>query len=79
VPELSLEEFVFSAPDEAVRAPAMPACRRASISEPTEFTISLKEYADMVAAACPLCGHMEVQGDREEGEIPKTSNHFHVM
>jgi hypothetical protein len=42
VPELSLEEFVFSAPDEAVRAAERPARRRAPIPGPTEFMISLK-------------------------------------
>jgi hypothetical protein len=68
VPELSLEECIFSAPDEAVRAADRPACRRTPTPEPTEFVISLKAYVDKAAATCPLCGHREVQGDREEGK-----------
>jgi hypothetical protein len=68
VPELSLEEFIFSATGEAVRAAEKSACRRAPIPGPTEFAISLKGYVDKIAASCPLCGHMKVQGDREEGE-----------
>jgi hypothetical protein len=41
-PELSLEEFVFSAPNEAVRAAESPARRRAPIPGATEFAIILK-------------------------------------
>jgi hypothetical protein len=70
VPELSLEEFVFSASDEAVMAAETPARRRAPIPGPTEFEISLKAYVDKIAATCPSSGHREVQGDREEGENP---------
>jgi hypothetical protein len=40
--ELSLEEFVFSTPDEAVRAAERPACRRAPILGPPGFAISVK-------------------------------------
>jgi hypothetical protein len=38
------------------------------ISGPHEFAMNLKAFTDKVAATCPLCGHREVQGDREEGE-----------
>jgi hypothetical protein len=68
VPELSLEEFVFLAPDEAVKAAERPACRRVPIPGPTEFAISLKADVDKVAATCPLCGHRDIQRDRKEGE-----------
>jgi hypothetical protein len=51
-----------------VIAAERPALRRAPIPEPTEFAISLKAYVDKVAASCPLYGHREVLGDREEGE-----------
>jgi hypothetical protein len=68
MPELSLEEFVFSAPDEAVRATERPAGRRAPIPGATEFAISLKVSVDKVAAICSFCGPREVQGHREEGE-----------
>jgi hypothetical protein len=66
VPELSLEEFIFSAASEAMREAEMSARRRAPIPGPTEFAISLKTYVDKVAATCPLSGHREVQGDRKE-------------
>jgi hypothetical protein len=68
VPELSLEEFVFSAPDQAVRAAERSVRRRAPIPGPTEFEMSLKAYVEKGAATCSLYGHREVQGDREEGE-----------
>jgi hypothetical protein len=64
----SLERFIFSGPDEAVRAAERPARRRAPIPEPTEFAISLKAYVDKAAVTCLLCGQKEVQRDREEGE-----------
>jgi hypothetical protein len=53
LPELSLEDVIFSAPDEAVRAAERPASRRAPIPGPIEFTISLKADVDTVAATCP--------------------------
>jgi hypothetical protein len=68
MPRLLLEEFVFSAPDEASRATENPARRRAPIPGPTEFAVNLKAYVEKIAASCPLCGHREVQRDREEGE-----------
>jgi transcription elongation factor Elf1 len=68
VPELSLEEFVFFAPDEAVSASERRTRQRAPIPGPTEFAISLKAFVGTVALNCPLCGHREVQGHREERE-----------
>jgi hypothetical protein len=44
VPELSLEEFVFSAPDESGTAAEKPARRKAPIPAPTESAISLKAW-----------------------------------
>jgi hypothetical protein len=63
VPELFQEDFLFSTPDEPVRA-----AERAPIPGPIESAISLKAHVDKVAATCPLCGQRKVQGDREEGE-----------
>jgi hypothetical protein len=71
VRELSLEKFVFSAPDEPVRAAERPARRRTLIPGSTKFAISLKAHLDKVASTCPLCRHRNVQGDREEGENPE--------
>jgi hypothetical protein len=68
VPELSLEEFVFSLSDESVRSVETPTRRRALIPGPTEFAISLKAYVHKVAAIRPLCGYRDVQGGREKGE-----------
>jgi hypothetical protein len=64
----SLEQFIFSAPGEAVRAAERLARRKTPIPGPTEFAISLKAYVDKIAATCPLGGHKEVQRDGEEGE-----------
>jgi hypothetical protein len=77
--ELSMEQFAFNAPDKALRAAARPARRRAPIPGPTEFAISFKQCIEKVAAACPLCGHTEVQEDREKDKIPKTLNHMRGM
>jgi hypothetical protein len=75
VSEASLEEFVFSPPDEAVR----PARRREPILGPTEFAISLKTHVDKVVATCPLSGHGEVREIAKGEKIRKISNHFHVV
>jgi hypothetical protein len=53
VPELSLEEFFFSVPDEAVRAAERPVRQRASIPGSSEFAINLKAYVDNAATTCP--------------------------
>jgi hypothetical protein len=68
VPELSLEEFVFSALDEAVRAAERPTRQRTPIPGPTEFRICLKAYVGTVVTTCPFYVYREVQGDREEGK-----------
>jgi hypothetical protein len=67
VPELYLEEFVCSAPNEVARAVERPTSLRASIPGPTEFAISLKAYSGKIAATCCLWRHREVQRDRKKG------------
>jgi hypothetical protein len=68
VPELYLEQFVFSAPNEVVRAAERSTRLRASIPGPTEFAIRLKAYIGKTAATCCPRGHREVQRDREKEE-----------
>jgi hypothetical protein len=67
-----MEEFSFAAPNEAVRAAERPAHRRAPIPGSTEFVIRLKACIDKIAATRPLCGHMDVQEDREQRQNPES-------
>jgi hypothetical protein len=69
-----LEEYIFCAHDEAMRAAERPARRRAPIPGPNEFAINLKAYADKAPAIYFLWGHREVQGDRNKEIIPQTSS-----
>jgi hypothetical protein len=74
--ELSLEEFVFSAPDEAAMAAERPAHRRAPIPGPTEFVISSKAPVDKIVVTCPLCGIGRFGKIAKREKKPKTSNPF---
>jgi hypothetical protein len=76
LPELPLEEPLFSDVDEVARIAGSSGRRRAPISGPAELAISLWEYVDQVAGACPLCGYADVKKECEKEESHQIAKNF---
>jgi hypothetical protein len=68
MPEIGLEDDVFSGLPEVPLPAGRAGHRRAPIPRPIEFVINLKVYVDKVAGTCSLCGHIEIEEEKEKEE-----------